>query len=142
MKNLLQFLFFVVVALVSIPATGQSCFDKYVKAFYERGAEDVKDSIYNKVIISVRDAGRTDCFYGMVTVRAGRVLVDQFYVMLTDDSYENVASQFKTTTPVEVKNGVSQIILDKKDRIYNVIFDSHLKPKKQAFKRAPDPMLD
>jgi hypothetical protein len=136
-KVLMLFTFLLSFGLVD----AQSCFDKYVKAFYERGAEEIKDSTYSDVIISIRDGNRTDCFFGMVTVRAGKVLVDQLYVQLTDDSFENVASTFKTNVPVEVKNGVSQIILDKKDRIYNVIFAQHIKPKKQAYKRAPDPDL-
>jgi hypothetical protein len=141
-KPFMKTLLILAVCLISQISQAQTCFDKYVKAFYERGAEDIKDSTYSEVVISVRDGNSTDCFVGQVTVRAGKVLVDQFYVQLADDSYENVASHFKTTAPVEIKNGVSQIILDKRDRIYNVIFATHLKPRKQAYKRAPDPDIN
>lgn len=137
---------FITIALFSfisvVPATAQSCYEKYQKAFTERGAEDVLDSTYTDVIISIREGETTNCYLGKVTVRHGRVLVDNFYIKLEDDSYDNLGPRLKTSQPVEIKNGLSQIILDKNDNLYNVIFVSHIKPKKKGFKRAPDFDLD
>jgi hypothetical protein len=122
--------------------SAQSCFDKYQKAFAERGAEDVVDSTYEDIIISVRHGNNHECYLGKVTVKHGRVLVDNFYVKLEDDSYDNLGPRLKTSQPVEIKNGFSQIILDKSDNLYNVIFIAHIKPKKKGFKKAPDFDLD
>lgn len=120
----------------------QSCFEKYQKAFNERGAEEIADSTYDDIIISIREGNNTTCYLGMVTVKHGKILVDNFYIKLEDDTYDNLGPRLKTSQPVEIKNGVSQIILDKKDNLYNVVFISHIKPKKKGFKKAPDFDLD
>jgi len=132
-------LFIIVLANSSF---GQDCYSKYRKAFTERGALEVTDSTYEGVIIAVREGHETNCFMGKVSVKSGKVVLDNFYVELEDESYENLGPKFKNLKPVEIKDGVSQIIIDKRDNLYNVIFLDHLKPKKKGFKKAPDFDLD
>lgn len=108
----------------------------------DRGAEEVTDSTYEGVIIAIREGNETNCFLGMVSVKSGKVVLDNFYIALEDDSYENIGPRFKNYKPVEIKDGISQIIIDKRDNLYNVIFLDHLKPKKKGFKKAPDFDLD
>lgn len=122
---------------LSFSSFGQ-CYEKYRRVFNERGSFDVTDSIYEDVIISVREGDANDCYLGKVSVKNGKVLIDNFYVKLEDASYENIAIRFKTFQPVEIKNGISQIILDRRDNLYNVVFIDHLKPKKKGFMKAPD----
>lgn len=133
--RLLITLFIVVLANSTF---GQDCYSKYRKAFSERGASEVTDSTYEGVIIAVREGDQTNCFMGKVSVKSGKVVLDNFYVELEDDSYENLGPRFKNLKPVEIKDGVSQIIIDKRDNLYNVIFLGHLNPKKKGFKKAPD----
>ncbi|MFT6137287.1 MAG: hypothetical protein ACJASM_001601 [Salibacteraceae bacterium] len=121
---------------------GQDCYSKYRKAFTERGSLEVTDSTYEGVIITVREGHETNCFMGKVSVKSGKVVLDNFYVELEDESYENLGPKFKNLKPVEIKDGISQIIIDKRDNLYNVIFLDHLKPKKKGFKKAPDFDLD
>ncbi len=132
-------LFIVILANSSF---GQDCYSKYRKAFTERGAIEVTDSTYEGVIIAIRQGNETNCFMGKVSVKSGKVVLDNFYVELEDESYENLGPKFKNLKPVEIKDGVSQIIIDKRDNLYNVIFLDHLKPKKKGFKKAPDFDLD
>ncbi|MDE0770861.1 MAG: hypothetical protein OSB25_01485 [Salibacteraceae bacterium] len=132
-------LFIIVLANSSF---GQDCYSKYRKAFTERGALEVMDSTYEGVIIAVREGHETNCFMGKVSVKSGKVVLDNFYVELEDESYENLGPKFKNLKPVEIKDGISQIIIDKRDDLYNVIFLDHLKPKKKGFKKAPDFDLD
>lgn len=127
---------------VSSSVLGQDCYTKYRKAFMDRGAEEVTDSTYEGVIIAIREGNETNCFLGMVSVKSGKVVLDNFYIALEDDSYENIGPRFKNYKPVEIKDGISQIIIDKRDNLYNVIFLDHLKPKKKGFKKAPDFDLD
>ena len=136
---------FLLVALnlgLGFSAQSQDCLEKYRKAFLARGAEEVADSTYEDVIISIRSGNTNECFLGMVTVKNGKILVDNFYIKLEDDDFDNLGPRLKTNQPVEIKGGISQIILDKKDNLYNVVFVTHIKPKKQGFKRAPDFDLD
>ena len=127
---------------ISYSAQSQDCLEKYRKAFMARGAEVVADSTYEDVIISIRSGSTNECYLGMVTVRHGKILVDNFYIKLEDEDYDNLGPRLKTQQPVEIKDGVSQIILDKKDNMYNVVFVSHIKAKKSGFKKAPDFNLD
>ena len=128
----------ILISLIISNLSYSQCYEKYLKAFTEREAFEVVDSTYDNIIISIREGNKNECYLGKVTVKNKKVLLDNFYVKLQDESYENVAIRFKTFIPVEIKNGISQIINDKKDRLYNVVFISHLKPKKQAYMRAPD----
>jgi len=136
---------FILVAIsfgISYSAQSQDCLEKYRKAFLARGAVEVADSTYDNVIISIRSGSTNECYLGRVTVRHGKILVDNFYIKLEDDDYDNLGPRLKTSQPVEIRDGISQIILDNKDNLYNVIFVTHIKPKKQGFKKAPDFDLD
>ena len=135
-----KFVFLLVIVSFGISYSGhsQDCLEKYRKAFMARGAEVGVDRTYDDVIISIRMGTTNECYLGNVTVRNGKILVDNFYIKLEDDDYDNLGPRLKTQQPVEIKDGISQIILDKKDNLYNVVFVSHIKPKKQGFKKAPD----
>ncbi|MBD78834.1 MAG: hypothetical protein CL840_07930 [Crocinitomicaceae bacterium] len=123
----------------SYSSQGQSCLENYRKAFMARGSEDVVDSTYEDVIISIRAGETNECYLGMVTVRNGKILLDNFYIKLEDNTYDNIGPRLKSgQPPVEINNGVSQLILDKRDSKYNVVFVSHIKPKKKGFMKAPD----
>lgn len=132
----------VVGLLMGMHGFSQDCYSKYRKAFSARGAFEVTDSTYERVIIAMREGGEAHCFLGKVTVKSGKVVLDNFYVELEDDTYENIGPRFKNFKPVEIEAGISQIIIDKRENLYNVVFLDHLKPKKKGFKRAPDFDLD
>ncbi|UTW64194.1 hypothetical protein KFE98_08670 [bacterium SCSIO 12741] len=142
MRGLVSFTFLLSFFLISGSLSAQDCYEKYRRAFNERGAEEVVDSTYDNIIISIRDGQTTNCYLGKVTVKNGKVLLDNFFIKLEDDTYENVAPQFKTYAPVEIKNGISQIILDRHDALYNVVFIGNIKPKKKGYMKAPDFKLD
>lgn len=139
-KYLLAFV--LIAPFVSLSSFGQGCYDKYNRAFVERGSEEIADSTYEDVIISIREGETNNCYLGMVTVKQGKVLVDNFFIKLEDGEFDNLGPRLKTNQPVAIKNGISQIILDKADNLYNVIFISHIKPKKKGFMKAPDFQLD
>ena len=88
--------------LLSSQMINAQCYDKYRKAFNERESFDVTDSVYEDVIISIREGTSNDCFLGKVSVKGGKVLLDNFYVKLEDGTYENIAIRFKTFQPVEI----------------------------------------
>lgn len=137
MKKILIIVFVFSVGL-SFTSAAQGCYEKYRKAFTERGTEDIADSTYEDIIISIREGEVNNCYLGKVTVFHGKILVDNFYIKLEDGSFDNLGPRLKTNQPVAISNGISQIILDKADNLYNVVFVSHIKPKKKGFMKAPD----
>jgi len=115
------------------------CHERYVKVFEVRGADEVKDGLYDDVVITLRKGSFEDCFIGKVKVENGRVLSNSIALTFVDGSYEQFNRTYKNKEPVKIINGMSETMVTKDDELINVLFIGSIKPKKKAYKRAPVP---
>src|SRR4051812_39829157 len=85
-----------------------NCYNKWAAKFEDRGAEEVKDGIYDNVIITNRQGNKAVCNNGKAEVRSGKVI--KFYILLSDGSYEEVKRTWKSETNenVNIINGISK----------------------------------
>ncbi|HTL81694.1 MAG TPA: hypothetical protein VL651_08315 [Bacteroidia bacterium] len=120
--------------------TPENCYTKWEAKFQERGADDVKDSTYNDVIITVRTGADAHCYNGKVVVKGGCVVT--MYRQLQDGSFEEYKPKAKFDVPITITNGISKTLLTKDDDLVNVIFPKTLKPKKVGYSSAPEPPED
>ena len=51
-----------------------NCYTRWEQKFEERGADDVKDGVYDNVIISVRSGPAAQCYNGKVEVKDGKII--------------------------------------------------------------------
>lgn len=121
------------------PATS-NCYTRWEQKFEERGAEEVKDGIYEDIIISIRSGSEAQCYSGKVEVKAGKIISMQR--KLADGSYEAFKPKLKYDIPMVIVNGISATLLTIDDDLVNVIFPKTLKPKKVGYSTAPDPPQD
>jgi len=135
----LSILFFSVLISTLTYAQSEGCHEKYVRVFEVRGANEVADGEHDDVIITVRKGSFEDCFIGKVTVRDGRVYKNSIHLTFVDGSFEEFNRAYKNPDPVNVINGMSETMITKDDELINVLFVSAIKPKKKAYKRAPEP---
>lgn len=141
--NLIVFSFFT----VSAQSNGDeeiepTCYQKYAKVFEKRGAYEVKDGVYDDVIITFRKGSSADCFYGKVTVVKEQIDKEKIFLKFEDNSYEKVRKKYKYEQPVTIDNGISRTMVTHDDELINVLFVDKIKPKKKAYIRAPDPDFD
>lgn len=117
----------------------EGCHAKYVKVFEVRGANQVADGEHKDVVITVRKGSFEDCFIGKVEVKDG--LVDKNSIQLTfvDGTFENFNRAYKSKDPARIINGMSETMITQDEELINVLFVSAIKPKKKAYKRAPEP---
>lgn len=144
MKNtiLATTLFLFSIGLLSAQ-TKTNCYQKYAEVFEIRGANEVVDGTYDDVVITVRKRGFADCFIGKVNVKGGKVMLNSMQLSFVDNTYEPFVRSYKNTDePITIIGGISKTLLTKDEELINVIFTSSLKPKKKAFKRAPEPNFD
>ena len=60
-----------------------------------------------------------------------------------DDTFEPFTRNYKNADePITIIGGISKTLVTKDEELVNVIFTKSLKPKKKAFKRAPEPSFD
>ncbi|MBI3509243.1 MAG: hypothetical protein HY064_01165 [Bacteroidetes bacterium] len=121
-------------------AAPSNCYTKWEQKFEERGAEDVKDGVYDDVIISVRSGPDAQCYTGRVEVKEGKII--SMERKLQDGTYETYKPKLKYDVPMTITNGVSATLLTKEDDLINVIFPKSLKPKKVGYSTAPEPPED
>lgn len=142
MKNLF-FFSLVFLACINLSAQGSpTCFQKYAKVFEVRGANQVKDGTHKDVIISIRKGSFADCFLGKVKVLNGVIVRKSIELSFVDDSFEPLVRSYKSEDPITIVEGISRTLLTNDEELINVMFVSAIKPKKKAFKRAPEPSFD
>lgn len=127
---------------VSMIAQENNCYQKYIKVFEVRGANVVDDGEYDDVIITIRKGSYSDCLIGRVKVINGIVDPKSIKLTFVDGSFESFDRSYKYEDPITIINGVSKTLVTKDEELVNVMFVDAIKPKKKAFKRAPEPEFD
>ena len=118
----------------------EDCYSYYNDYFQARGAFKVKDSIYEKVIISIRTVDQdgspiTNCLYGKVKVKNGAVV--SMHLQFVDGEYEIFEPKFKNDYDMVIVGGVSRTQVTMDDEKINVFFVNHIRPKKKNYQAAP-----
>ncbi len=121
-------------------SANSNCYTRWEEKFEERGATEVKDGVYDDVIISVRSGPSAQCYNGKVEVKDGKII--SMSRKLADGSFENFKPKLKYEVPMTIINGISVTLLTMDDDLVNVIFPKTLKPKKVGYTSAPDPPQD
>ena len=121
-------------------APASNCYTRWEEKFEERGATEVKDGVYDDVIISVRSGPEAQCYSGKVEVKDGKII--SMSRKLADGTYEAYKPKLKYEIPMVITNGISATLLTMDDDLINVIFPKTLKPKKVGYTAAPDPPQD
>lgn len=119
-----------------------NCYNKWAAKFEDRGAEDVKDGVYEDVIITTRMGAKATCNNGKAEVRNGKLV--KFYILLSDGSHEEVKRTWKNASNenVTVINGMSKSMVSVHNELINVLWPSKIKAKKAKPTTAPDPTDD
>jgi hypothetical protein len=119
-----------------------NCYNKWAAKFEDRGAEDVKDGVYEDVIVTVRQGAKATCHNGKAEVRNGKLI--KFYLLLSDGSHEEVKRTWKNTSNenVTIINGISKSMISVHNELINVLWPSKIKAKKAKPTTAPDPTDD
>lgn len=144
MKRLLVLCAFI----ISMTGTAQekqpelNCYNKWAAKFEDRGAEEVKDGVYENVIITNRQGNKAVCNNGKAEVRGGKVV--KFYLLLSDGSHEEVNRTWKNNTNenVTIINGISRTMISVHGELINVLWPALIKAKKSKPTIAPDPTDD
>ncbi len=119
-----------------------NCYNKWAAKFEDRGAEEVKDGVYDDVIITNRQGNKAICNNGKAEVLKGKIL--KFYILLSDGSYEEVKRTWKNKTNenVTIINGISKTYVSAHNELINVLWIKKIKPKKAKPTVAPEPTDD
>lgn len=119
-----------------------NCYNKWAAKFEDRGAEDVKDGVYEDVIITTRQGAKAVCNNGKAEVRNG--IVVKFYILLSDGSHEEVKRTWKNNSEknVTITNGISKSLVSVHGEIINIIWPAMIKAKKAKPTIAADPTDD
>lgn len=144
MKNISVF----VLLLLSISSFSQekvsdlNCYNKWAAKFEDRGAEDIKDGIYEDVIITNRQGNKAICNNGKAQVVKGKVV--SFSILLSDGTYEEVKRTWKDKSRdnVNIINGISKTMISVHNELINVMWPNKIKAKKAKPTTAPDPTDD
>lgn len=139
MKTLL---FFTLLLGSSLIFAQENCYQKYIKVFEVRGANEVKDGTYEDIIVTIRKGSYSDCLIGKVKVINGNIEPGSIHLSFVDGSYEKFDRAYKYDEPIRIINGVSKTMVTMDDELINIMFVDAIKPKKKAFKRAPSPDFD
>ncbi len=119
-----------------------NCYNKWAVKFEDRGAEDVKDGVYDDVIITNRQGAKATCNNGKAEVKNG--IIVRFYILLSDNSYEEVKRTWKNKSNEDVKiiNGISESMVSVYGELINVLWPKKIKAKKAKPTSAPEPTDD
>lgn len=119
-----------------------NCYNKWAAKFEDRGAEEVKDGVYEDVIITNRQGSKATCHNGKAEVRNGKVI--KFYILLSDGSHEEVKRTWKNNSDKEVTitNGISKTLVSVHNELINILWPNTIKPKKAKPTVAPEPTDD
>ncbi|MES2836830.1 MAG: hypothetical protein V4667_04865 [Bacteroidota bacterium] len=114
-----------------------NCFQRYEKAFKERGAKLIDDGQHDNVVITVRKGNECECLTGKVLIEYGAVI--KTYVKMEDGKYEELNKKFKTGLgDIYVFNGISKTRTTIDSELINVVFVDKINPKKANYVKAPD----
>jgi len=119
-----------------------NCYNKWAAKFEDRGAEEIKDGIYEDVIITTRQGAKAICNNGKAEVRNGKVV--HFYVLLSDGSHEEVKKSWKNNSNenVTITNGMSKSLITIHSELINILWPNSIKAKKAKPTMAADPTDD
>ncbi len=119
-----------------------NCYNKWAAKFEDRGADEVKDGVYEDVIISIRQGAKAVCHNGKAEVMKGKLI--KFYTLLSDGTYEEVKRTWKNASNenVNIINGISKSMISVHNELINVLWPAKIKPKKAKPTIAPDPTDD
>jgi len=119
-----------------------NCYNKWAAKFEDRGAEDVKDGVYEDVIITNRQGSKATCHNGKAEVRNGMVV--KFYILLSDGSYEEVKRTWKDGSDkhVTITNGISKTMVSVHKELINILWPNTIKAKKAKPSVAAEPTDD
>lgn len=119
-----------------------NCYNKWAAKFEDRGAEEVKDGVYEDVIITKRQGSKATCHNGKAEVRNG--IVVKFYILLSDGSHEEVKRTWKNHSDkdVTITNGISKTLVSVHNELINILWPNTIKPKKAKPSVAPEPTDD
>jgi len=134
--------FFTLVAFSQEKQAELNCYNKWAAKFEDRGAEEIKDGIYEDVIITIRQGSKAVCNNGKAEVRKGKVV--HFYVSLSDGSHEEVKRTWKNNSNenVTITNGISKSLISIHNELINVLWPNAIKAKKAKPIAAPEPTDD
>lgn len=144
-----KLLFAVLTAFSISQATAQTddtkelnCYNKWSIKFEERGAEEIADGVYTDVIITIRVGSNATCYSGKADVLNKKMI--KCYIIREDGSYEEVKRTWKNNSnkDIEIINGMSRTMISAQNELINVLWPKKIKPKKAAFKKAPEPTDD
>jgi hypothetical protein len=135
-------------ALISLNCFSQekqvelNCYNKWAAKFEDRGAEEVKDGVYEDVIITNRQGSKATCHNGKVIVKNG--LVVRCYLLLSDGSHEEIKRTWKNNSDqnVTIHNGISKSMVSIHGELINVLWPNLIKPKKAKPTMAAEPTDD
>ncbi len=119
-----------------------NCYNKWAAKFEDRGAEEIKDGVYEDVIVTNRQGAKSTCNNGKAEVREGKIV--RFFILLSDGSHEEVKRTWKNKSNenVTVINGISKSMISVHNELVNVLWPNKIKPKKAKPTSAPDPVDD
>lgn len=119
-----------------------NCYNKWSIKFDERGAEDVTDGVYTDVIVTSRVGAKATCYSGKAEVMNKKLT--KCYIVREDGSFEEVKRTWKANSnkDVDIINGMSESMITVHNELINVLWPKKIKPKKAAFKMAPEPTDD
>jgi hypothetical protein len=123
-------------------AADLNCYNKWAAKFEDRGAEDVKDGVYDDVIVTNRQGAKASCHNGKAIVKDGKITA--FYILLSDGTYEEVRKTWKNKSNenVNIINGISKSMFTVHGELINVLWPNKIKPKKAKPTTAPEPTDD
>lgn len=144
MKNILPaaLLFISLTAFSQEKQAELNCYNKWAAKFEDRGAEPIKDGIYEDVIITNRQGAKAICNNGKAEVRNGKVI--KFYILLSDGSHEEVKRTWKNNSNenITITNGMSKTLISVHQELINVLWPNSIKAKKAKATVAADPTDD
>ena len=119
-----------------------NCYNKWSAKFEERGADAVKDGVYEDVIITKRQGTKATCYNGKAEVRNGMIVI--FYILLNDGSHEQVKRTWKNDSDkdVNIVNGISKTMVSVHNELINVLWPNLIRAKKAKPMMAPEPEDD
>ena len=122
--------------------TELNCYNKWAAKFEDRGAEEIKDGIYEDVIITNRQGAKAVCNNGMAEVRNGKVV--KFAILLNDGSHEEVKRSWKNNSNenITITNGISKTLISIHSELINILWPNSIKAKKAKPTIAADPTDD
>ena len=119
-----------------------NCYNKWAAKFEDRGAEPVKDGVYEDVIVTNRQGSKAICNNGKAEVKNGKVI--KFYILLSDGSHEEVKRTWKSNSNenVTIINGISKSLISVHNELINILWPNKIKAKKAKPTIAPEPTDD